>query len=129
MCSVSIDDALAQASPLLGRMRLDGLTDTPVPFEERVVLHWRRGAPSPDLSVDVLKDVLKVWYCLVGCSQALRKAICSPVLCPMAQPVPFPRTLPMESHCPRTRTLPTSLKAAQTLQWTCLLYTSPSPRD
>ena len=60
-CSVLIDDGLADASPVLGRMRLDGLTETVVPFAERVVLLWRRGAPSPNMSIDALIDVLKVW--------------------------------------------------------------------
>ena len=60
--SLSIDDGLAEASPMLARMRLDGLTETAVPFAERVVLLWRRGAPTPDMSVDVLVDVLQVRY-------------------------------------------------------------------
>ena len=59
-CSLCLDDGLAQVSPVLGRMRLDGLTETAVPFAERVVLLWRRGAPTPDMSADVLADVLKV---------------------------------------------------------------------
>ena len=59
--SVTIDDELAEASPMLGRMRLDGLTETAVPFAERVVLLWRRGAPTPDMSVETLTSVLKVW--------------------------------------------------------------------
>ena len=45
---------------MLARMRLDGVTETAVPFAERVVLLWRRGAPTPDMSVDVLVDVLQV---------------------------------------------------------------------
>ena len=45
---------------MLDRMRLDGLTETAVPFAERVVLLWRRGAPTPGMSVDVLTDVLQV---------------------------------------------------------------------
>ena len=57
---LSIDDYLAEASPVFGRMRLDGLTETAVPFAERVVLLWRRGAPTPDMSVEILIDVLKV---------------------------------------------------------------------
>ena len=58
--SLSIDDCLAEASPVLGRMRLDGLTETAVPFAEPVVLLWRRGTPTPDMGVNVLIDVLKV---------------------------------------------------------------------
>ena len=58
--SLFIDDYLAEASPVLGRMRLDGLTEAPVPFAERVVLLWRRGAPSPDMSAELLTNVLKV---------------------------------------------------------------------
>ena len=59
-CSLTIDDYLAEASPVLGRMRLDGITETPVPFAEHVVRLWRRGAPSPDMSINVLIEVLKV---------------------------------------------------------------------
>ena len=58
--SLFIDDYLAEASPVLGRMRLDGLTETTVPFAERLVLLWRRGAPTPDMNVDDLVNVLKV---------------------------------------------------------------------
>ena len=59
-CSVVIDDGLAEASPVLGRMRLDGLTKTAVPFAERVVLLWRRGTPTSDMNVGLLVDVLQV---------------------------------------------------------------------
>ena len=68
--SLAIDDYLAEASPVLGRMRLDGLTETAVPFAERVVLLWRRGAPSPDMSSKTLKDVLNVcpvWPSVLSC--------------------------------------------------------------
>ena len=60
ICYLYIDDYLAEASPVLRRMRLDGLTETAVPFVEHVVLLWRRGAPSPDMNVDILLDVLEV---------------------------------------------------------------------
>ena len=59
---VSIDDYLAEASPLLGRMRLDGLTETAVPFAECVVLVWRRGAPTPDMNLFILIAVLEVCF-------------------------------------------------------------------
>ena len=59
-CSFVIDDGLAEASPVLGRMRLDGLAETAVPFAERVVLLWRRGAPTSDMSVETFTSVLKV---------------------------------------------------------------------
>ena len=60
VCSLSIDDYLAEASPVLGRMRVDGLTETAVPFAKDTVQLWRRGAPSPDMDVETLTDVLKV---------------------------------------------------------------------
>ena len=59
-CYLSIDDYLAEASPVLGRMRVDGLTETAVPFAERAVLLWRRGTPTPDIDTEVLIDVLRV---------------------------------------------------------------------
>ena len=74
-CSLSIDDYLAEASPVLGRMRLDGLAETAVPFAERVVLLWRRGAPTPDMDVDILVNVLRV--CPVWPSVLSRCARCS----------------------------------------------------
>ena len=58
--SLHIDDYLAEVSPVLGRMRLDGLTETAVPFAERAVALWRRGAPTPDMDGKLLIDVLKV---------------------------------------------------------------------
>ena len=60
--SLSIDYYSAEASPVLGRMRVDGLTEAPVPFAERAVLLWRRGAPTPDMDVDVLIDVFQVKF-------------------------------------------------------------------
>ena len=60
-CSLSIDDYLAHASPVLGRMRLDGLTETAVPFPEGIVVLWRRGAASSEMTVEALTDALKVW--------------------------------------------------------------------
>ena len=59
-CSLFIDHEVAEASPVLGRMRLDGLTETVVPFAERAVLLWRRGAPGDDTNTDILIEVLKV---------------------------------------------------------------------
>ena len=72
--SFCIDDYLAEASPVLGRMRVDGLTETAVPFAERAVLLWRRGAPTPDMEVNVLIDVLMV--CPISHSVLSRSARC-----------------------------------------------------
>ena len=58
--SLNIDIDLAVASTVLGRMRLDGFTETTVPFAERAVALWRRGAPTPDMDVNLLIDVLEV---------------------------------------------------------------------
>ena len=79
--ALSIDDYLAESSPILGRMRLDGLTETVVPFAEGTVVLWRRGAASPDMSVEVLTDILKV--CPVPSSVLRHCARCSEctVLC------------------------------------------------
>ena len=78
--SFCIDDYLAEASPVLGRMRVDGLTETAVPFAERAVLLWRRGSPTPDMEFNDLTDVLKVWYCLSFCAQP-RSECASPPRC------------------------------------------------
>ena len=58
-CSLTIDEAVAQASPVLARMRLDGLDRAPLPFAERYVLAWRR-LPQPYMDVDTLQNVCKV---------------------------------------------------------------------
>ena len=73
--TLSIDDYLAEASPVLGRMRLDGLTETAVPFAEDIVVLWHRGAASSEMSVEVLKHVLKV--CPVSSSVLRHYARCS----------------------------------------------------
>ena len=57
--NILIDAAVAQASPVLARMRLDGLDRSPLPFAERYVQAWR-GAPEPDMSSETLMNVLKV---------------------------------------------------------------------
>ena len=58
--SVSITDADAEASAVLRRSRLDGLDTVPVPFEERIVQAWRRGAPEPGMDVHTLQKLLEV---------------------------------------------------------------------
>ena len=58
--SLFIDDPVAAASPVLGRMRLDGLDRAALPFAERHVQAWR-GAPEPDMEADMLVNVIKVW--------------------------------------------------------------------
>ena len=57
--SLSIDDAAAEASPVLARMRVDGLDRAALPLAERHVQAWR-GAPEPDMAVDMLVSVIKV---------------------------------------------------------------------
>ena len=55
-----ISDADAEASRVLGRMRLDGLDQVAVPFEQRLVQAWRRGVPEPGMDVDTLISILQV---------------------------------------------------------------------
>lgn len=57
-----IRDADADASGVLGRMRLDGLDRATVPFEARCVHAWQRGAPEPNMDVDMLVNVLWVRF-------------------------------------------------------------------
>ena len=57
--SLPIDDAVAEASPMLGRMRVDGLDRAALPFAERHVQAWR-GVPEPDMEVDMLVNGIKV---------------------------------------------------------------------
>ena len=58
--SVLITDADAEASTVLRRSRLDGLDTVPLPFQERIVQAWRRGAPDPGMDVDTLQKLLEV---------------------------------------------------------------------
>ena len=46
---------------MLRRARLDGLERATLPFPEGHVTAWR-GAPQPDMSTEMLKGVLKVWF-------------------------------------------------------------------
>ena len=58
--SLVIDDAVTRASPVLARMRLDGLDQAALPFEERHVQAWQR-EPEPNMEADLLLNVIKVW--------------------------------------------------------------------
>ena len=60
--SISISDADAQASGVLRRMHLDGLNRAMVPFDERCVSAWRRGAPVPGMDVQILINVVWVRF-------------------------------------------------------------------
>ena len=62
--SIDISDADAKASGVLRRMRLDGLDTATVPFGERCVRAWQRGAPEPGMDVELLIQVLWVSFCL-----------------------------------------------------------------
>ena len=57
--SFSIDDALAEASPFLRRMRLHGYDSAAVPFAEKHVQAWLRG-PGIAMDTETLVNVLKV---------------------------------------------------------------------
>ena len=57
-----IDDSVAEASPVLARMRLDGLDRAALPFAERHVQAWR-GAPEPSMEAELLVNVIKVRSC------------------------------------------------------------------
>ena len=57
--SLFIDDTVAEASPVLARMRLDGLDRAALPFAERHVQAWR-GAPEPDMDAEMLVSVIRV---------------------------------------------------------------------
>ena len=59
---ISINDEDAEASGVLRRMRLDGLSTATVPFDERCVSAWRRGAPEPSMDVKMMVHVLWVRF-------------------------------------------------------------------
>lgn len=58
--TLRINDADSKASQVLGRMRVDGLDEATVPFDERFVCAWQRRLPEPDMSVNTLTSVLAV---------------------------------------------------------------------
>ena len=58
--SISINDAVAEASPVLRRMRLDGLDRATLPFAERYVLAWL-GGPRSNMELETVVESVKVW--------------------------------------------------------------------
>ena len=77
--SISISDADSDASGVLRRMRLDGLNKATVPFDERCVSAWRRGAPEPGMDVQLLINVVWVRFCLqFGHGLRTWRASCDP---------------------------------------------------
>ena len=65
-CSLPIDDIVAGASPVLARMRLDGLDHAPLPFAERYVLAWR-AKPEDNMDLNTLMNVFKVRDASTSC--------------------------------------------------------------
>ena len=59
---LGISDKDAETSQFLRHMRLDGFERATVPFAERFVLAWQRGAPEPDMDTQTLFMVLKVCF-------------------------------------------------------------------
>ena len=57
--TIVIDDALAEASPFLRRMRLHGYDNSAVPFAEKHVQAWLRG-PGVEMDTETLVNVIKV---------------------------------------------------------------------
>ena len=65
---------MAEASPVLRRMRLDGLDRATLPFAERYVLAWL-ASPRSNVRLQTVVQVIKVWFvtaarpkCFAGCS-------------------------------------------------------------
>ena len=58
--SIFVTEADAVASKVLGRSRLDGLDVVSLPYEERIVQAWRRGAPNSDMDVKTLQKLVEV---------------------------------------------------------------------
>lgn len=58
---VMITEAVEEASPVLRRMRLDGLDHATVPFAERHLLAWL-GGPKPGMVPENLVSCIKVWF-------------------------------------------------------------------
>ena len=74
--SLPIDDAVAQASSVLRRARLDGLDEAALPFAERHVQAWR-GEPTANMSVDVL---VNVWGNCDAESTPMDAVVCRPAV-------------------------------------------------
>ena len=54
-----IEDAVAEASSVLGRARLDGLDEVALPYADRYVQAWRGGV-NPSMDAEMLVNVVKV---------------------------------------------------------------------
>ena len=57
--SMNIDDAVAEASPVLRRMQLEGFDRATLPFAERYVLAWL-SFPKTHMGLEILVQVFKV---------------------------------------------------------------------
>ena len=74
---LEIHDADAEASQFLRHMRLDGFERATVPFAERFVLAWQRGAPEPNMDTETLVMVIKVCFSIFT-AQASAASLCEP---------------------------------------------------
>ena len=73
--AIVVNDAVAHASPVLRRMRLDGIDRATVPFEERYVLTWL-GSPRSNMSMETVVNVLKVWHATASTKLPLSSSRC-----------------------------------------------------
>ena len=69
---------------MLANARLDGLDQVPVPFAERYVHAWQRGAPQHDMDVNTLIGAIKV------CSSVLYQFVCRPPRAGCGRPLQRP---------------------------------------
>ena len=70
---------------MLAHARLDGLDQVPVPFAERYVHAWQRGAPEHDMDVNTLIGVIKARF------GVLYKLVCRPACAACGRAPPRPR--------------------------------------
>ena len=95
--SISIDDAMAEASPFLRRMRLEGYDSAAVPFAEKHVQAWLRG-PGVQMDTNTLINVLKVR--LIECTPECHWA---PSLPHTSRAITLSRARPSHGHCVRLK--------------------------
>ena len=73
---LEISDADAESSQFLRHMRLDGFERATVPFAERFVLAWQRGAPEPNMDNETLIMVLKVCFSIFTARGSVGITVC-----------------------------------------------------
>lgn len=73
--SLFIEDVVAEASPFLKRMRMDGLDHAALPFPAPDVHAWLHGNEQGDMEAVTVCNVIKVRFRFCACSGRLEASV------------------------------------------------------